>query len=83
MLTIGTRPPSGMKLSCMALTAPHEASGGDRREQRETGDAEADLLALHVAARLRAVAAWSMHGGCSAGLPDCSASGHGDAGDER
>ncbi len=26
MLTSGTAPPSGVKLSCMALTAPHEAS---------------------------------------------------------
>ena len=26
MLTSGTRPPSGMKLSCMALTAPQEAA---------------------------------------------------------
>ena len=25
MLTIGTRPPSGVKLSCMELTAPQEA----------------------------------------------------------
>ena len=26
MLASGTRPPSGVKLSCIALTAPHEAS---------------------------------------------------------
>ncbi len=26
MLTIGTSPPSGVKLSCIELTAPHEVS---------------------------------------------------------
>ena len=26
MLTSGTKPPSGVKLSCIALTAPHEVS---------------------------------------------------------
>ena len=26
MLNSGTKPPSGVKLSCMALTAPHEAA---------------------------------------------------------
>ena len=52
MLTSGTRPPSGVKLSCMALTAPQRGVGGDGREQRRVGDAEADLLAFHVAAGL-------------------------------
>ena len=49
MLNIGIAPPNAVKLSCMALTAPHEASVGDGGEQRRGGDAEAHLLALHVA----------------------------------
>ena len=52
MLTSGTIPPSGVKLSCMELTAPHEASVVDDREQRGVGHAEPHLLALHVAAGL-------------------------------
>ena len=48
----GTKPPSGVIESCIVLTAPRRGGGGDRREQRRGGDAEARLLALHVAARL-------------------------------
>ena len=48
-------PPSGVKLSCMLLTAPQRRVGGDGGEQRRVGDAEADLLALHVAAGCSAI----------------------------
>ena len=53
MLNSGISPPSGVKLSCMALTAPHEASVVIDGEQRGGGDAEAHLLAFHVAAGSR------------------------------
>ena len=41
-----------MKLSCIESTAPSEDAVRDRGEQRGLADAEADLLALHVAAGL-------------------------------
>ena len=50
MLISGIMPPSGIKLSCMALTAPHEAAVVITAKSAE-GDAEAHLLALHVARR--------------------------------
>ena len=50
MLISGTMPPSAVKLSCMALTAPQEAAVVTTANSAEGGDAEADLLALHVAA---------------------------------
>ncbi len=53
MLNSGTRPPSGVKLSCMALTAPQLASVVTVAKSAEVGDAEAHFLAFHVAARLR------------------------------
>ena len=45
-------PPSGVKLSCMELTLPVVKAGGDAGEQSALDDAEAHLLALHVAAGL-------------------------------
>ena len=50
MLISGIMPPSGVKLSCMALTAPQEAAVVIDGEQGGGDDAEADLLAFHVAA---------------------------------
>ena len=52
----------------MALTRAVGKAGGHRRIERRQGEAEADLLALHVAhgridAELR----------CSSGLPEASA----------
>ena len=42
---------SGIRLSCIALTAPHEAVGRHGSEEGEDSPgAEANLLALHVAA---------------------------------
>ena len=52
MLTIGTRPPIGVKLSCIELTAPQEVSVVVVSKSDGVGDPEADLLALHVAAGL-------------------------------
>ena len=52
MLAISTRPESGMKLSCIESTAPSEEAVGHGGEQRGLPDAEADLLAFHVAAGL-------------------------------
>ena len=49
MFTSGTRPPSGVKLSCIELTAPHEASVVTVANKSASGDAEADFLAFHVA----------------------------------
>ena len=47
---IGIIPPSGVKLSCIAVDgAVGRGRRGDRPQAR-IGDAEADLLALHVAA---------------------------------
>ena len=65
---IGTRPPSGVKLSCMALTAAVGAAGGRGRPERRTGDAEADFLAFHIAGEL--IDARAVHG---SGLPWVSA----------
>ena len=50
ILISGIMPPSAVKRSCMALTAPQEAAVVIDGEQRRRHDAEADLLALHVAA---------------------------------
>ena len=50
MLISGTMPPSAVKQSCMALTAPHEAAVVMTANRARVDDAEADLLALHVAA---------------------------------
>ncbi len=44
MLNSGTRPPSGVKLSCMLLTAPQLASVVTVANSAECGDAEADSL---------------------------------------
>ena len=49
---IGTKPPSGIIESCMLLTAPVDVAGRDRGPQSRGRDAEARLLAFHVAARL-------------------------------
>ena len=49
----GTKPPSGVIESCIVLTAPQEVAVVTRREQARRRDAEARLLALHVAAGLR------------------------------
>ena len=46
-------PPSGVKESCIAFTAPQEAAVVIGGEQRRGGDAEARFLAFHVAARLQ------------------------------
>jgi hypothetical protein len=54
MLKSGTKPPSGVKLSCMPLTAPQLASVVTVANSAEFGDAEARLLAFHVAAGLGA-----------------------------
>ena len=51
--TSGTTPPSGVNESCIEFTAPQRRGGGDGGEQRRGGDAEAHLLAFHVAAGLR------------------------------
>ena len=66
MLISGIMPPSGMKLSCMALTAPQEAAVVIDGEQRRGGDAEADLLAFHVAAGLDRGRAPVSDAGCRA-----------------
>ncbi len=50
MLISGIMPPSAVKLSCMALTAPQEAAVVITANSADSGDAEADLLAFHVAA---------------------------------
>ena len=73
MLTSGTMPPSGIRLSCMVLTAPQEASVVIGGEQRGIGDPEADFLALHVAAGLHALGVWSTWSAAKAGLPGASA----------
>ncbi len=75
MLISGIMPPSAVKLSCIALTAPARGRGGDDREERAGGDAEADLLALHVAARHAELV---QHGVARGLLPI----GDGDAGEE-
>ncbi len=69
MLISGTMPPSGVKLSCMLLTAPQEASVVTVAKRAELRDAEADLLAFHVAARCSRSHA---HAGAKAGLPAAS-----------
>ena len=53
MFTSGTSPPSGMNESCIEFTAPQLASVVTVANRAEFGDAEANLLALHVAAGLQ------------------------------
>ena len=53
MLMMGIMPASGIRLSCIVLTAPQDASVVIVGEQRGIGDAEAHLLAFHIAARLQ------------------------------
>ena len=50
---IGTRPPSGVNESCIAVDRAAGGRGRDGREQRRVGDAEARLLAFHIAAGLQ------------------------------
>ena len=50
MWTIGDMPPSGVKVSCMQLTEPFDVPVVDAGPQAARRRAEADLLALHVAA---------------------------------
>ena len=52
MSHIGTRPPSGVKESCIAFTEPLEAAVVAVAQIAEFDDAEAHLLAFHVAAGL-------------------------------
>ena len=52
MLTSGIMPPSGVKLSCAQLTAPVDVPVVEAANTPGDGGAEADLLALHVAAGL-------------------------------
>ena len=54
---IGTRPPSGVNEPCMAFTEPLDAAVVARRPQSGVRDAEARLLAFHVAAGLQIRAA--------------------------
>ena len=68
MSHIGTSPPSGVKLSCMAFTEPFEAAVVTVAHSADDGDAKADLLALHVPGRLVHAEAER-----SSGLPPCSA----------
>ena len=49
MLSSGTRPPSGVKLSCIALTEPLEAAVVAVAQSAELAMPKRDLLALHVA----------------------------------
>ena len=58
-LASGTIPPSGVKESCMQLTAPQLASVVTVANKRRIGDAEANFLAFHVAAGLQMLARWS------------------------
>ena len=69
MLVSGTMPPSGVKLSCMPLTAPQLASVVMVAKSAALGDAVADFLAFHVAAGR----------GCSASLLQRRESADGDA----
>ena len=50
---IGTKPPSGVIESCMLLTAPVDVAVVTAANKRRRRDAEARLLALHVAAGLQ------------------------------
>ena len=52
MLTSGTAPPSGSRLSCAQLTAPVDVPVVDDANKPALGGAEADVLALQVAAGL-------------------------------
>ena len=52
MFTSGTRPPSGVKLSCMGVDRAAGGVGGDRRVEGGGGGAEARSLSLHIAERL-------------------------------
>ncbi len=52
MLNSGTRPPSGVKLSCMLFTAPQLASVVTVANSAELAMPKRVFLALHVAAGL-------------------------------
>ena len=69
-----TIPPSGVNESCMQLTAPVDVPVVDAAHSPHAGGAEADLLALHVAARLRASRSTGRRrAAVRFGLPFCSA----------
>ena len=52
MLISGMTPPSGVKLSWAASTAPVDVPVVEAANTPDASGTEADLLALHVAARL-------------------------------
>ena len=69
-----TAPPSGVNESCMQLTAPVDVPVVAAANTPQDDGAEADLLALHVAARLRrSRSTGRRRSGVSSGLPFCSA----------
>ena len=68
MLTSGTSPPSGVKLSCIELTAPHEASVVTVAKSAELAMPKRTSLPSMLPARLV-----DGRGRASAGLPRASA----------
>ena len=65
-------PPSGVKLSCIEFTLPVVKVVVTLGEQSALGDAEAHLLALHIAAGLVGVGGSLDAGLGQSGVPACS-----------
>ena len=74
MSHIGTSPPSGVKRIVHRVDAAVAGRRGGRRPERRLRDAEADFLALHVAAGLPVACGLLITPrAANFGLPDCSA----------
>ena len=68
----GTRPPSGVNESCIALTAPLEAAVVAAANSAECAMPKRDSLPSMLPPDCSALAAWSTPSAASAGLPGCS-----------
>ncbi|CAM3770963.1 hypothetical protein POHY109586_22550 [Polaromonas hydrogenivorans] len=73
IMTIGTMPPSGVKESCMAITAPHEAAVVMTANRLEALMPKRVSLPSMLPPACRVLTAWSTPKGVNSGLPACSA----------
>ena len=73
MLTIGTMPAIGSRLSCMLFTAPQEASVVTVVNSAELAMPKRTSLPSMLPPDCKALAAWSTWSAANAGLPAASA----------
>ena len=72
MSHIGTRPPSGVNESCIALTEPFDAPSSPSRRAPMPAMPKRTSLPSMLPPACSALAAWSTGSDASAGLPACS-----------